>query len=101
MLAAAGEAGVVVSAPAHVRVCTKRAPLKPESVAALFVEGLRTQSRPVGPTGSRISAGTTVPAGRLSGSRSRLRAPVAITGPVGPPVRHVTLTSWKRGWPVS
>ena len=69
----------------------------------LVVDGLRTQSMPSGPTGSRISACTTVPAGRFRPSRSRFRLSwaAAMTSPVGPPIRHVTLTSWKRGWPVS
>src|SRR3954470_17173890 len=99
MSAAAGDGVTVVSPTVHVRVCTKREPLKPESVAELFADGLRTQSVPLGPTGSRTSAHTTVPGARLSGSRSRLRlfCAAAITVPVGPPIRHVTLTGWKRG----
>ena len=104
VISAAGALGVTVVSPTvHVRVCTYRGPLNPESVALLPVDGLRTQSIPSGPTGSRTSACTTVPGARFSGSRSRLRRlPVlAITGPVGPPVRHVTFTSWKRGCPVS
>src|SRR6478735_12400805 len=101
MVAAGGVDAAVVSPTVQVRVCTKRDPLKPESVALLPVDGLRTQSVPLGPTGSRTSAHTTVPGARFSGCRSRLRVPVAITGPVGPPVRQVTLIGWKRGWPVS
>src|SRR5215207_882501 len=97
MSAVAGDGVTVVSPTVHVRFCTKREPLKPESAEALFVDGLRTQSMPLGPTGSRTSACTTVPGARFSGSRSRLRGPVAITGPVGPPVRQVTLTGWNRG----
>ena len=100
MSASAGEAVTVVSPTVNVRDCTKREPLKPESVAVLLADGLRTQSMPSGPTGSRTSAYTTVPAGRFSGSRSRLR-PVPITGPVAPPLRHVTVTAWKRGLPGS
>ena len=73
-MSASGADGVTVVSPTvHVRVCTKREPLKPESVAALLADGLRTQSVPLGPTGSRTSAHTTVPGARLSGSRSRLR----------------------------
>src|SRR3954453_17588282 len=99
---AAAAAGLTVGPPTvHERVCTKREPLKPESAAALLADGLRTQSIPLGPTGSRASAKITVPAGRFSGSRSRLRLfPVAMISPVGPPLRQVTLSSWKRGWPV-
>ena len=68
-----------VSPTVHVRVCTKRGPLKPES-AGLLVDGLRTQSMPSGRPGRGLGV-TTVPAGRFSGSRSRLRLlPVAITG---------------------
>ena len=100
MSASAGEAVTVVSPTVNVRDCTKREPLKPESVVALLADGLRTQSMPSGPTGSRTSAYTTVPAGRFSGSRSRLR-PVPMTGPVAPPLRHVTVTAWKRGLPGS
>src|SRR6478735_10856201 len=100
MSASAGDAGTVVVPTVHVRVWTKREPLKPESVAPLLVDGLRTQSMPVGPTGSRTSAYTTVPAARFNGSRSRLR-PVPITGPVAPPLRQVTVAAWKRGLPGS
>src|SRR4051812_47906809 len=99
MSAAAGDGVTVVSPIVHVRDCTKREPLKPESAAALLVDGLRTQSMPLGPTGSRTSAYTTVPGARLSGSRSRLRlfcAP-AMTVPAGPPIRQVTSILWKRG----
>ena len=56
------------------------------------VDGLRTQSMPSGPTGSRTSTCTSVPAGRASGARSRLRLPwVSRTVPLA---RHVTCSSW-------
>jgi hypothetical protein len=98
VISAAGGAGVTPAAPTvHSRVCTKRGPSYPESVALLPVEGLRTQSIPSGPTGSRTSTRTTVPAGRASGSRSRL-PPVPSTVP---PARQVTWSWWYRGWPVS
>src|SRR4051794_38948123 len=103
MSAATGDGVTVVSPTVHCRVCTKRDPLKPESVAPLLADGLRTQSMPLGPTGSRTSDHTTVPGARLSGSRSRLRLllAAAITVPVGPPIRQVTLTGWNRGCPLS
>ena len=93
MSAAAGEAVVTVVSPTvHVRVCTKREPLKPESVALLLVDGLRTQSMPFGPTGSRTSACTTVPAGeveRLEVEVARVAGGDHGAGRAAGPPRHV------------
>jgi hypothetical protein len=90
--AAGGEATTPGSPTVHSRVWTKRGPLKPEFVDVFPVDGLRTQSIPSGPTGSRTSTCTTVPAGRSSGSRSRLRLPCVST--TVPLARQVTVNSW-------
>jgi hypothetical protein len=98
VISAAGSDGVTAEAPTvHSRVCTNRGPLWPESAGVLLVEGLRTQSMPSGPTGSRTSRVTTVPGDRSSGSRSRF-CPVPTTRS---PARQVKRSSWNRGWPAS